>query len=124
ASLSVRPDIVVGYSLGEYAALHVAGIISASEAIFLVGKSAKILQARCQVGSHKMLAVRASVKQIEQITFKIVCINRPKEIVFSGPVAEISALVPILKANGYKCYTLDVAFAFHSAQTDPMLDKF
>ncbi|KAF2844835.1 putative polyketide synthase [Plenodomus tracheiphilus IPT5] len=130
ASLGVRPDVVVGHSLGEYAALHVAGVISASEAIFLVGMRAEMLEARCQSGSHKMLAVRASVEQIEksvfgqEISYEIACINGPKETVLSGPFAEINALIPILESDNYKCYSLDVAFAFHSAQTDPVLDEF
>jgi monodictyphenone polyketide synthase len=130
ASLGIRPDVVVGHSLGEYAALHVAGVISASEAIFLVGKRAQMLEARCQVGSHKMLAVRASVEEIEKsaqgthVSFEIACINGPKETVLSGPVADINALIPVLEADSYKCYSLDVAFAFHSAQTDPILDEF
>lgn len=130
ASLGVRPDVVVGHSLGEYAALHVAGVISASEAIFLVGRRAEMLESRCQIGSHKMLAVRASVEQIEKsvegtdVSYEIACINGPKDTVLSGSVADISALTPILEAQTYKCYSLDVAFAFHSVQMDPILDEF
>ncbi|KAF2017041.1 putative polyketide synthase [Aaosphaeria arxii CBS 175.79] len=129
-SLGVRPDVVVGHSLGEYAALHVAGVLSASDAIYLVGQRAKMLEAKCQAGSHKMLAVRASIEQIEKsvsekkLPYEIACINGPKETVLSGPVAEIAALTPVLEADGYKCFSLDVAFAFHSAQTDPILDEF
>jgi acyl transferase domain-containing protein len=129
-SLGVRPDVVVGHSLGEYAALQVAGVITASEAIFLVGRRAEMLEAKCQVGSHRMLAVRASVEQIERsvngkdVSYEIACINGPKETVLSGSVAEIDALTPILEADTYKCYSLDVAFAFHSIQTDPILEEF
>ncbi|KAF2133650.1 ketoacyl-synt-domain-containing protein, partial [Dothidotthia symphoricarpi CBS 119687] len=129
-SLGVRPDVVVGHSLGEYAALHVAGVLSASDTIFLVGRRATMLETKCQVGSHKMLAVRASVQQIEKsaveahLPYELACINGPKETVISGPVAEIEALVAVLESDGYKCYSLDVAFAFHSAQTDPILDDF
>ena len=130
ASLGVKPDVVVGHSLGEYAALHVAGVISASEAIFLVGKRAEMLEAQCKAGSHKMLAVRASLEQIaksvegKNTPYEVACINGPKETVLSGPVADINALIPILEADSYKCFSLEVAFAFHSAQTDPILDEF
>ncbi|CAI6332007.1 unnamed protein product [Periconia digitata] len=130
-SLGVRPDVVVGHSLGEYAALHVAGVISASDAVFLVGKRAQMLEARCRVGSHKMLAVRASVQMIEEsvsgkdVSYEIACINGPKETVLSGPVERIDKLIPILEGSGYKCYSLDVAFAFHSAQIEEdLLDDF
>lgn len=127
-SLNVKPEVVVGHSLGEYAALHVAGVLSASDAIFLVGRRALLLEQRCQVGSHKMVAVRASLEQIEMSVgdhpYEVACINGPKETVLSGPSTDMDALIPALESDGYKCFSLDVAFAFHSAQTDPVLDEF
>jgi acyl transferase domain-containing protein len=127
-SLGVKPDVVIGHSLGEYAALHIAGVLSASDAIFLVGQRAVLLEKKCQVGSHKMVAVRGSLAQIEKTArdkpYEIACINGPKETVLSGPVEDMNAIIPLLEGDGYKCFSLDVAFAFHSAQTDPVLDEF
>jgi acyl transferase domain-containing protein len=127
-SLGVKPDVVIGHSLGEYAALHVAGVLSASDTIFLVGRRAKMLEEKCQIGSHKMMAVRASVGQIEKTTgdrpYEIACINGPKETVLSGTQEQMKALSKPLEADGYKCFILDVTFAFHSEQTDPILDDF
>jgi len=127
-SLGVRPDVVVGHSLGEYAALHMAGVLSSSDAIFLVGQRANLLQTRCPAGSHKMLAVRASLAQIKESAgdkpFEVACINGPKDTVLSGTLGEIDALSEALGEAGYKCFSLDVDFAFHSAQTDPILDEF
>ncbi|THC93448.1 hypothetical protein EYZ11_007067 [Aspergillus tanneri] len=127
-SLGVRPSVVVGHSLGEYAALYVAGVLSASDALALVGYRAKLLEQKCQAGSHQMVAVRASLPEIEQsaggLAFEVACINGPKETVLSGSRAEMDAIVPPLEAMGYRCYRLDVAFAFHSAQTDLILDDF
>lgn len=126
-SLGVKPDAVVGHSLGEYAALHVAGVLSATDAIFLVGQRARLLEKKCQVGSHKMLAVRASLDEVHAKSngkpFEVACINGPKDTVLSGTVSEIEALATELEAAGHKCFHLDVAFAFHSAQTDPILDE-
>ena len=128
-SLGVKPDVVLGHSLGEYAALHVAGVLSAADAIFLVGQRARMLEQKCRIGSHKMLAVRASVAQIEtsaagKLPYEIACVNSTKETVLSGPVADLDALKPVLEGDGYKCHSLDVAFAFHSAQTDPILEEY
>lgn len=127
ASLGVKPDVVVGHSLGEYAALHVAGVLSASDTLFLVGQRAKMLEEKCRVGSHKMVAVRASVAQIEESSlgkpYEIACINGPQATVLSGSVQDMEAIIPVLEAAGYKCIQLDVAFAFHSAQTDPVLEE-
>jgi monodictyphenone polyketide synthase len=126
-SLGVRPDVVIGHSLGEYAALYVAGVLSAADAIFLVGYRARLLEAKCQAGSHKMLAVRASLSQVQSNAngklFEVACINGPQDTVLSGTVDEIDALAKELEAAGFKCFHLDVAFAFHSAQTDPILDE-
>ncbi|KAF4536149.1 Beta-ketoacyl synthase [Lasiodiplodia theobromae] len=127
-SLGVKPSVVVGHSLGEYAALHVAGVLSAADALFLVGRRAQLLEEKCQVGSHKMLAVRASLADIEKsaagLTYEVACINGPKETVLSGSKEQMEAITQPLQSAGHKCYSLDVAFAFHSKQTDPILDEF
>lgn len=127
-SLGVKPTVVVGHSLGEYAALHAAGVLSASDAIFLVGQRARLLEQKCQAGSHKMMAVRASRSEIEESArgrpYEIACINGPKEIVLSGPREEVDALGGVLQGDGHRCVSLDVSFAFHSDQTDPVLDEF
>ncbi|KAB8304586.1 hypothetical protein EYC80_003965 [Monilinia laxa] len=127
-SLGVKPDVVVGHSLGEYAALHVAGVLSASDTIFLVGKRAQLLEEKCQIGTHKMLAVRASLSQIQENAgskpFEFACINGPKDTVLSGTRQEIDEVSEVLQGVGFKCFSLDVAFAFHSEQTDPILEDF
>ena len=128
SSLGVKPSVVVGHSLGEYAALHVAGVLSASDTLSLVGRRARLLEQKCQIGSHKMVAVRASLAEIEEsssgLPFEVACLNGPKETVLSGSTDDMAAIVSPLEAKGYRCYSLDVAFAFHSAQTDPILEDF
>ena len=127
-SLGVKPDVVIGHSLGEYAALHVAGVLSASDTIFLVGQRAQMLEKKCQIGSHKMMAVRASLAQIEKCagdrSYEVACINGPKESVLSGTLEQMDVISERLQSDGYRCFSLDVAFAFHSEQTDPILDDF
>lgn len=128
--LGIRPNVVVGHSLGEYAALHAAGVLSAADAIYLVGSRARLLESRAakRSSTHKMVAVRASVEQIEEAaqgkSYEIACINGPKETVLSGLVSDMEAIAPVLEEKGYKCFILDVAFAFHSAQMDPILEDF
>ena len=128
ASLGVKPNLVIGHSLGEYAALHVAGVLSASDTIYLAGSRAKLLEEKCQQGSHRMMAVRASLadvqKKLEGMSYEVACINGPKDTVLAGPGEQIDAACEKLQVEGYRCFTLDVAFAFHSAQTDPVLEEF
>lgn len=84
----VEPTVVLGHSLGEYAALNAAGVLSVSDTIYLVGMRARLLDEKCHAGSHAMLAVKGSVASIGQLldgdTFDIACINGPDETVISG----------------------------------------
>ncbi|KAK4234621.1 polyketide synthase [Achaetomium macrosporum] len=132
--LGVRPDVVVGHSLGEYAALQVAGVLSASDVVHLVGRRARMLEGRCEAGSHRMVAVRAGLGEIKGIIervggkegrmeYEVACVNGPRDTVLSGTGEEMERIVEVLEGEGVKCVRLDVAFAFHSAQTDPILDE-
>ncbi|KAK2767075.1 Atrochrysone carboxylic acid synthase Agnpks1 [Arachnomyces sp. PD_36] len=127
-TLGVKPNVVIGHSLGEYAALHVAGVLSAGDTIYLVGQRAKLLEQKCQTGSHKMMAVRASIEDIEKTLgnrpYEIACINGPRDTVLTQTRENIDELAELLQADGYRCYVLDVPFAFHSEQTDPVLDDY
>ncbi|KAJ5716446.1 polyketide synthase [Penicillium malachiteum] len=129
AYLGILPSVVIGHSLGEYAAFVAADILSAADAIFLVGKRAELLLAKCQRRSHGMLAIRASAIEITKLapidlTFEISCMNTPKSTVLGGPTENIQKLRDTLDAAGYKCTLLDVPFAFHTEQMDPILDVF
>jgi acyl transferase domain-containing protein len=76
-SWGITPCGVIGHSLGEYAALHVAGVISASDMIMLVGRRAQLFESHCMKNSHAMVAIKASVDsvrtslKIDQCTFSI-----------------------------------------------------
>ncbi|KAJ9668079.1 hypothetical protein H2201_001885 [Coniosporium apollinis] len=128
ASWGVKPSVVVGHSLGEYAALNVAGVLSASDAIYLVGKRAQLLQERCTVGSHVMLAVKASASSISSFLdgteAEVACINAPEETVVSGPSDVIDNVAEKITSAGFKSTKLKVPYAFHSAQVEPILDNF
>ncbi|OLN97029.1 Conidial yellow pigment biosynthesis polyketide synthase 1 [Colletotrichum chlorophyti] len=127
-SLGIKPDIVLGHSLSEYAALCVAGVLSASDAICLVGKRAEMLQEKCEAGSYGMLAVQAPLDEIKAaagaLNYGIACINSPNPTVLGGTWQELEAVRAALGNKGHHCATIDVPFAFHSAQTDPILQDF
>lgn len=128
SSWGIDPTVVVGHSLGEYAALYAAGVLSISDTISLVGQRAKLLVDKCEAGSHCMLAVKGSVASIGQLldgsTFEISCINAPEETVVSGTNINIDLLSEELKERGFKSTKLTVPYAFHSAQVETILDDF
>ena len=128
SSLGVKPDVVIGHSLGEYAAMHVAGVVTANDTIFMVGRRAQMLQEKCKIGSYTMMAVRASLAQIAESSagnaYTIACVNGPSDTVLSGTKEQMDEVAVLLEAAGHRCINLDIAFAFHSEQTDPILEDF
>ena len=127
-SWGVQPSAVIGHSLGEYAALHTAGVISVSDAIYLVGTRVSLLTEHCNPGTHSMLAVRAPLPTIksylESTSCEVACFNSPVETVLSGRTAEIESLSNTLAKQNLKSTKLDVAFAFHSVQMESILKEF
>ncbi|KAK1783530.1 putative polyketide synthase [Copromyces sp. CBS 386.78] len=129
-SWGIKPAVVMGHSLGEYAALNVAGVLSASDTIYLVGTRARLLVEKCTMNSHAMLAVQAPVEEIEKTlgskatSVNVACINSNRETVLSGPTDVITQLEEELNAAGQKAKRLLVPYAFHSAQVDAILDDF
>ena len=127
-SWGITPDATVGHSLGEYAALNAAGVLTDSDTIYLVGKRAELLQERCNRGTHAMLAVKASQSDVGKLLtgkkYEIACINGPEDTVISGSNEQISAAQSIISTNKIKSTTLKVPFAFHSTQVDPILESF
>ena len=129
-SWGIEPTMVVGQSLGEYAALNAAGVISVDHTIHLVGQRGKILQAACDVGTHGMLAVRAGVPEISscatrsETAFEVECLNSPTDTVIGGTKAAMESIATELKTSGLKCRQVDLPYAFHSAQVEPVLDPY
>lgn len=126
-SWGIFPHAVVGHSLGEYAALNVAGVLSDSDTIYLVGKRAQLLQEHCLLSTHSMLAIRANLADIERSLagkkYEISCINSAEDIVISGSGEEIRVAQQLLAASNVKASMLNIPYAFHSAQVDPILSE-
>jgi acyl transferase domain-containing protein len=127
ASWNITPVAVVGHSLGEYAALNVAGVLSDADTLYLVGKRAELLQKNCTRDTHEMLVVRGSVDEITGIlgpaknTIEFACINSPVETVLAGTTGAVTQVRALLTDAGKKTTLLKVPYAFHSSQLDPML---
>ncbi len=129
ASWRVKPDVVIGHSLGEYAALNAAGVLSVSETIYLVGERARLLQEKCTADSHAMLATKSSKSMLKDIFsefpgVEVACVNGARETVLGGTVNDIDQVAEKLTTQGTKCTKLNVQFAFHSSQVEPVLADF
>jgi zearalenone synthase (nonreducing iterative type I polyketide synthase) len=76
---------VIGHSLGEYVALSVAGVVSAADALFLVGNRAMLMDSMLQPDTYRMLAIqisaaegRRSLKNVSLLSYEIVCEKWPE----------------------------------------------
>ena len=129
-SWGMLPDIVIGHSLGEYPALCFAGVLSVTDMLFLVGKRAMLMQKQCTAYTHTMLAIQCPRDVLggylttDLKTCGIACLNGPNATVISGLAEEIKTLTAHLKSEGIRSTLLEVPYAFHSPQIDPILKEF
>lgn len=132
-SAGIVPAMVMGHSLGEYAALHTAGVLSLVDTLYLVGSRARLLEERCEPNSCAMLSVSASVATVrdrlaqrKDSSCGIACINSPKATVISGTSEDLAQIHADLAAYDAKIRTtmLSVPFAFHSSQVDLILQDY
>ena len=127
-SWGVVPDAVLGHSLGEYAALYAAGVLSMSDAIYLVAQRALLIQKHCTAGTHGLLVVQSTMASIEAascgIPYEVGCRNSDDSIVLAMPKDGIKQLNIALTNAGIRSIILDCPYGFHSSQCDPVLDSY
>ena len=127
-SWGVVPAAVVGHSLGEYAALHYAGILSDFDVLWICGQRVKLMTTYCWTGTHAMLAVRSPVAEViaslHGTSVEVACINGPHETVVGGTTEDIEAAARKLQSKGTTCQQLNVPYAFHSSQLEPIMENF
>ena len=124
-ALGPRPAHLLGHSVGELAAAHVAGVLSLPDAATLVAARARLMQALPAGGA--MLAVRASAAEVTPLLdarVALAAVNGPESVVLSGDEDAVLAAGERLAAQGRQTRRLRVGHAFHSARMDDMLAEF
>ncbi|KZT73005.1 ketoacyl-synt-domain-containing protein [Daedalea quercina L-15889] len=127
----LRPDVVIGHSLGEYAALVHAEVISLDDALRVVAERARLTSQHCPRGTYGMLAVRADPNVIaellkQDVTYEglsIACQNSDADCVVGGVLTQVELFQEVCHRSGYPCRRLDVDFAYHTSSMGPILDE-
>lgn len=125
-----RAEYVSGFSLGEYAALYMAGCVTLEDVFRLIKIRSEAMQNAVPIGKGGMLAViTQDFKFIEKLCSKLHCFvqisnyNSTSQVVVSGLTEGIDLLERELKARSIKCMKLPVSAPFHCKLMRPAMDR-
>ncbi|MEH2158022.1 type I polyketide synthase [Nostoc sp.] len=129
-SWGVRPEAMIGHSIGEYVAATVAGVFSLEDALLIVAKRGELMQ---QLPTGSMLAIRLAEKDVRSLlesetlyknSLQIAAINSPSDCVVSGTNEAVATLQNQLSSQQIECRLLHTSHAFHSQMMEPILQAF
>ncbi len=129
-----RADIVMGHSLGEYAALVHGGAIDFKDAVLIVRRRGELMEKAVKNTPGKMAAVigaeRAKVEALiaecaKDGVIEITNFNSPVQVVLSGETAAVNRAVSMFNESGIgKAVELNVSAPFHSSLMKPAAEEF
>ncbi len=120
----IRPDAMIGHSIGEYAAACLSGVFSLEDALALVSLRGRLMQ---RVAPGAMVSVALPVEKVTPFLndgLSVAAVNGPGRCVISGPFERVERLERQLEAEGIDNKRLYTSHAFHSQMMNPVLAEF
>ncbi|CAH9066788.1 D-alanine--D-alanyl carrier protein ligase [Pseudoalteromonas sp. CIP111854] len=122
-SLGVTPQVLVGHSIGEYAAAVVAGCMTVEDAMELLYRRGKLIET---VAPGEMVSLKADRQTVEALlpNIAIAAQNSPKATVIAGSSEHIAYAIDMAKAKNIEVKKLNTERAFHSPMMADIVDTF
>ena len=124
-SWGVEPDAVIGHSMGEIAAAHVAGALSLDDAARVICRRSQLLRQISGKGAMAVIDLPRSEAEpalrAHQDRLSIAVTSSPRSTVVSGDPGALEELLAALRARDVFCRRVNVDVASHSPQIDPLL---
>ncbi|MBI4997175.1 MAG: type I polyketide synthase, partial [Rhodocyclales bacterium] len=121
----VRPAALLGHSIGEYVAAHLAGVFSLRDALAVVAARGRLMQ---ELPAGRMAAVHLGSGDLAGLVdasgVEIAAANAPGLCTVSGPSDAVASLLERLGTRGIESRVLHTSHAFHSAMMEPVLERF
>ncbi|MEM6278438.1 MAG: amino acid adenylation domain-containing protein [Verrucomicrobiota bacterium] len=120
----IEPEILVGHSIGEFAAATYAGVFTLPEALRLIAKRGRLMS---DLPGGVMISVRATEEEMAPFLggdFDLAAVNGAKALVLAGPYEGAEDLERRLEEAGFVAKRLHTSHAFHSHMMDPIVSEF
>ena len=125
-SWGIEPDVVLGHSVGQYAAACVAGVFGLEDGARLIAERGRLFGSLPDGG--RMVAVFTDAKHVEEVvgefpSVSVAAYNGPNTVI-SGPGEAVEQIAARFADEGIRCTRLETSHAFHSELLDPVLGEF
>ncbi|MEO0820267.1 MAG: SDR family NAD(P)-dependent oxidoreductase [Pseudomonadota bacterium] len=120
-SWGVAPAAMLGHSIGEYVAAHLAGVMGLEDALALVALRGRLMQAMAPGAMASVPLPAGEITRRFGDTVEVAAENAPELTAISGPEPAVEAVLATLAGEGRECRRLRTSHAFHSAMMEPAM---
>lgn len=127
----IEPQAMIGHSMGEYLAAHLAGVMTLGDALSIVATRGRLFDT---LPAGAMLSVALAEEDLEPLVgecseasspdLAVAAVNGPESCTVSGSIPSIERLERVLTSREVEFQRLKIAVAAHSPMLEPILEPF